>query len=271
MSTITNTSARRFPRPHPVRRLRQHRPGRVAADPAPHRHRAGAHHDRHRGGQGQRRGRRSTASSSSRSALTRENFRRVLDPLIGRGDFLLNVSVEVSSVALIKLCWEKGAMYLDTCIEPWPGGYTDPDRAARRAHQLRAARRGAGAARRQRSVPRPRCSRTAPIPAWCRTSSSRRCSTSPPTSASTPASRPSRADWGELARKLGVKVIHIAERDTQVVQQAQGAERVRQHLVGRRLRQRGLAAGRDSAGARTSATSRATASATISAAWRRST
>ena len=58
--------------------------------------------------------------------LTRENFRRVLDPHIGRGDFVLNVSVDVSSIALIKFCWEKGAMYLDTCIEPWPGGYTDP-------------------------------------------------------------------------------------------------------------------------------------------------
>jgi len=58
--------------------------------------------------------------------LTRENYRRVLNPLLGRGDFLINVSVEVSSLALIKLCWEKGAMYLDTCLEPWPGGYTDP-------------------------------------------------------------------------------------------------------------------------------------------------
>src|SRR6202008_1178747 len=58
--------------------------------------------------------------------LTRENYRRVLNPLLGRGDFLVNVSVEVSSVALVKLCWEKGAMYIDTCIEPWPGGYTDP-------------------------------------------------------------------------------------------------------------------------------------------------
>src|ERR1700731_4139973 len=58
--------------------------------------------------------------------LTRENYRRVLNPLLGRGDFLVNVSVEVSSIALVKLCWEKGAMYLDTCIEPWPGGYTDP-------------------------------------------------------------------------------------------------------------------------------------------------
>src|ERR1700728_2158721 len=61
-----------------------------------------------------------------KEALTRENFRRVLEPLVGRGDFLLNVSVDVSSIALIRYCWEKGAMYLDTCIEPWPGGYTDP-------------------------------------------------------------------------------------------------------------------------------------------------
>src|SRR5204863_826400 len=67
--------------------------------------------------------------------LTRENYRRVLNPLLGRGDFLINVSVEVSSVALIKLCWEKGAMYLDTCIELWPGGYTDPTvPAARRTN-----------------------------------------------------------------------------------------------------------------------------------------
>src|SRR6204780_3921475 len=58
--------------------------------------------------------------------LTRENFRRTLDPVLGRGDFLLNVSVDVSSLALIRYCWEKGAMYLDTCTEPWRGAYTDP-------------------------------------------------------------------------------------------------------------------------------------------------
>ena len=58
--------------------------------------------------------------------LTRENYKNVLDPLVGRGDFLLNLSVDVSSLALVQLCWEKGALYLDTCIEPWAGGYTDP-------------------------------------------------------------------------------------------------------------------------------------------------
>jgi len=39
--------------------------------------------------------------------LTRENYRRVLNPLLGRGDFLVNAPAEVSSVPLIKLCWER--------------------------------------------------------------------------------------------------------------------------------------------------------------------
>src|SRR5438132_5924324 len=72
-------------------------------------------------------------------ALTRGNYRAVLEKRLGRGDFLLNVSVDVSSVALIELCQEKGALYLDTCIEPWPGGYTDPNLppAARSNYALR--------------------------------------------------------------------------------------------------------------------------------------
>ena len=64
--------------------------------------------------------------------LTDAAMRNQLDPLVGRGDFLVNLSVDVSSIALIKYCWEKGAMYLDTCIEPWAGGYTDPGMPAAR-------------------------------------------------------------------------------------------------------------------------------------------
>src|SRR6202040_159395 len=61
------------------------------------------------------------------TALTRSNYRALLEPQLGKDDFLLNVSVDVSSVALIELCQQRGALYLDTCIEPWPGGYTDPN------------------------------------------------------------------------------------------------------------------------------------------------
>jgi homospermidine synthase len=58
-------------------------------------------------------------------ALTVENYRAILEPRLGPGDLLINVSVDVSSVALIELCQEKGVLYVDTCIEPWPGMYTD--------------------------------------------------------------------------------------------------------------------------------------------------
>src|SRR5471032_1181645 len=48
-----------------------------------------------------------------RTPLTQDNYRQVLEPLLQPGDFLLNLSVDVSSVALIRLAGERGAMYLD--------------------------------------------------------------------------------------------------------------------------------------------------------------
>ena len=62
--------------------------------------------------------------------LTQENYRSILDPLLKRGDFLVNLSVFVSSLALIGLCREKEALYIDTSIEPWEGGYTDTGSSA---------------------------------------------------------------------------------------------------------------------------------------------
>jgi homospermidine synthase len=150
-----------------------------------------------------------------RETLTRESFRRILNPLLGRGDFLLNVSVDVSSIALIKLCWEKGAMYLDTCIEPWPGGYTDPT--------VPAGRRTNYALREEALALRPGNAR-APTAVLTHGANPGLVShfmkqallnIAADTGAEAGSPR-SRADWGELARRLGIKVVHIAERDTQV-------------------------------------------------------
>ena len=60
-------------------------------------------------------------------AVTRENYQQRVLSHIGRGDFLVNVSVDVSSVALINLCQENGIFYIDTVVEPWLGEYTDPN------------------------------------------------------------------------------------------------------------------------------------------------
>src|SRR5579871_6598084 len=36
------------------------------------------------------------------SPLTKANYRKILEPLLGEGDFLLNLSVDVSSIELVK-------------------------------------------------------------------------------------------------------------------------------------------------------------------------
>lgn len=74
-------------------------------------------------------------------ALAPGNFATVLTPLLGPGDFLLNLSVNVSSVVLLHWCRDAGVLYLDTCIERWAGTFADPALSAsqRSNHALREA------------------------------------------------------------------------------------------------------------------------------------
>ncbi len=148
-------------------------------------------------------------------ALTRENYRAQLEPRLGRGDFLLNVSVDVSSVALIELCQERGALYLDTCIEPWPGGYTDPS--------LTPAARSNYALRESALALRPRYpgGPTAVIthganPGLVSHFVKQALIDLARTSGLGDTIPQNRDRWALLAEELGLKVIHIAERDTQV-------------------------------------------------------
>ncbi len=59
-------------------------------------------------------------------ALDPQNYHKVLEQFLGEGGVLVNLSVDVSSVALIRFCQDRGTLYVDTCIEPWTGGYVDP-------------------------------------------------------------------------------------------------------------------------------------------------
>jgi homospermidine synthase len=137
------------------------------------------------------------------------NLASVLGPLLGRGDFLLNVSLHVSSIELIRFCRGRGTFYLDTCTEPWSNHYDNM--------QLTAAERS-NYALRETAL------------AWGRDNPG-----GPPailTQGANPGlvsqfvkqallqmaretGVPATTRWGELARDLGVKVIHVAERDTQ--------------------------------------------------------
>lgn len=152
------------------------------------------------------------------SPLTEANMEEILSPLIKKGDFLLNLSVEVCSRDLIRLAAEKGALYLDTCIEPWPGGYTDrsipPEKRTNYAlrEEVLGLRKEFGS--------------------------------DAPTAVLTHGANPglvshfvkeallhiardngkftgvpkTREEWAALAETLNIRVIHIAERDTQIAE-----------------------------------------------------
>lgn len=147
-------------------------------------------------------------------ALTQEDYRPRLSAMLGKGDFLLNLSVDVSSVALVELCRDLGTLYLDTCIEPWPGGYTDPS--------LSPSRRTNYALRETMLSLRG----TAPASTALITHGANPglvshfvkqalLNVAADTGHGTTIPR-DRAGWAALAERVGVKVIHVAERDTQV-------------------------------------------------------
>jgi len=147
--------------------------------------------------------------------LTRDNFRRELDQYIGRGDFVLNVSVDVSSIALIKFCWSKGAMYLDTCIEPWPGGYTDATipHAKRTNYALREEALGLRATNARAPTAVITHGANPGLVSHFVKQALLNVAADTGVNAGSPKSKD---DWAQLSRTLGIKAIHIAERDTQL-------------------------------------------------------
>jgi len=147
--------------------------------------------------------------------LTRGNFRSVLEPLLRGGDFLLNLSVDVSSLALIRFAHEKGVLYLDTCTEPWLGGYTDPDLPP--ACRTNYALREAALALRDELGQGPTAVITHGANPGLVSHFVKQALLNLAEDADVEAGNPgTREAWARLAQTLGVKVIHIAERDTQV-------------------------------------------------------
>lgn len=147
--------------------------------------------------------------------LTKENYRAVLENSLGPGDFLLNVSVDVSCTALMELCQEKGALYLDTVVEPWKGFYTDP--------HLSGSQRSNYALRESMLALKEKYpgGHTAVV---CHGANPglvnhfvKQALLNMARDTDVAATRPTtREGWAAFAQRLGVKAIHIAERDTQV-------------------------------------------------------
>jgi homospermidine synthase len=152
-----------------------------------------------------------------KEAVTRENFIALLKPLLTEGPgqaFIVNLSVEVSSAAIIRLAHEVGALYVDTVCEPWPGFYTDPrlTLSQRSNYALRAEvldqRQVLGDGPTAISC----CGANPGMVSWFVKQALLNVARDIGLSVQEPKTRD---EWAQLARGLGIKGIHIAERDTQ--------------------------------------------------------
>jgi homospermidine synthase len=151
------------------------------------------------------------------TALTRENYRETLRPLLtvgpGRG-MMVNLSVDTSSVDLMEFAKEIGALYIDTVVEPWPGLYTDRSLSISQRSNY-ALREGVLELRRRRpgGVTAVSCCGANPgMVSWMVKQALLDIAVELKLEFSEPQSR---EDWARLMQRAGVKGIHIAERDTQ--------------------------------------------------------
>jgi len=153
-----------------------------------------------------------------KDAVRKENYRTLLTPLLackpGEQAFIVNLSVDVSSVAIMEFAHELKALYIDTVVEPWLGYYTNPKLtiAQRSNYALReemlALKRKIGKGSTAISC----CGANPGMVSWFVKQALLDVARETGVKTDVPTDR---AGWGRLMQAVGVKGIHIAERDTQ--------------------------------------------------------
>lgn len=146
--------------------------------------------------------------------ITLENYRVIVLEHLKQDGVLINLSVDVASTALIELCQESGALYLDTSIEPWVGGYVDSTLSveARSNYALRESalnlkqKYQKGTTALLTHGANPGLVSHLVKKAMLTIANDLDYPVEPPTH---------QQAWAELAKRLQIKVIHIAEQDTQ--------------------------------------------------------
>jgi homospermidine synthase len=149
-----------------------------------------------------------------RTKITRDNYREVLTALFteGRG-FCVNLSVDTSSLDIMKLCRELGVLYIDTVVEPWEGFYFETEDNARRTnYALRERVRAEKRANPGGTTAVSCCGANPGMVSWFVKEALLTLARDIGRDADAPETR---EGWARLMQSLGVKGVHIAERDTQ--------------------------------------------------------
>lgn len=146
--------------------------------------------------------------------VTSENYKKILGEIFaGKKGFCINLSVDTGSLDIMTFCRERGVLYIDTVVEPWAGFYfDDKDNSQRTNYLLRQAVRDEKAANPGGSTAVSCCGANPGMVSWL----VKEALITLARDIGHPNVPPqSREEWAVLMQALGVKGIHIAERDTQ--------------------------------------------------------
>lgn len=153
-----------------------------------------------------------------RTHLTKDNYKDVMTPLVegGKGGFCVNLSVDASSVDLMKLCRKHDVLYIDTVVEPWPGFYFDDkaDNSARTNYRLRQTMLKAKEKHPGGTTAISTCGANPGMVSWFVKQALVNLARDLGVEIEEPKTG-DREGWAKLMQTLGVKGVHVAERDTQ--------------------------------------------------------
>jgi len=149
--------------------------------------------------------------------LTKDNYRDVLHKYLraGKGPgFCVNLSVDTSSLDIMRYARELGALYVDTVVEPWPGFYFS--KSVNNEARTNYALRETVLEERRKNPGGPTavscCGANPGMVSWFVKQALLNLATDLGERVDEPKTREA---WAKLAQALGVKGVHIAERDTQ--------------------------------------------------------
>jgi len=155
--------------------------------------------------------------------ITPHNFEEVIGSFLNDQVFLLNLAVSVSTQSLIMLAQRHDALYLDTCIEPWEytaeveSGLTSNFALREGLKRFTKQQRPDGATAVVAHGANPGF-----ISVLLKKALTQMAAVN-----DVAYKTGDREDWAELAERLGIRVIQISERDTQVC----GDQRPEQHFM----------------------------------------
>ncbi len=151
--------------------------------------------------------------------VTKKNYKKLLTPLLTEGEgqgFCVNLSVDTSSLDIMKLCRKLGVLYIDTVVEPWLGFYFD-SKAGNEERTNYALRETVREEKRKNpggTTAVSCCGANPGMVSWFVKQALVNLAADMKLGIETPAAS-DRSGWAKMMKKLGVKGVHIAERDTQ--------------------------------------------------------